>query len=246
MQNYASKYRESGYTDIWDSEAQHGFANATEYNNHKNVMLKSIYENGGFYIGRYEVGSFDNPVTSNNNTRTPVLQEGAYPYNFVTCKQAQELSESLSIGEKTSSLMFGIQWDLVLAYLEESGVSEEDLKTSSGSWGNYNNVSFDITKGKYSTNRGQSYTPVNETYLKPASDVLLTTGATKRNSKINVYDLAGNVWEWTLEKGIYSSNQCVHRGGCYNSEESNNLASYRIANSTSLNNSTTGFRPVLY
>ena len=24
---------------------------------HKNAMLKSVYENGGFYIGKYEVGT---------------------------------------------------------------------------------------------------------------------------------------------------------------------------------------------
>ena len=84
MQTYANKYRGS-YTDEWYSEAQHGFASAGEYNNHKNAMLKSVYENGGFYIGKYEVGSFDEPVTSNDNTRQAVIQQGAYPYNYVTC-----------------------------------------------------------------------------------------------------------------------------------------------------------------
>ena len=111
MQNYASSYR-SSYTDTWYSEAQHGFESADEYNNHKNAMLKSVYENGGFYIGKYEVGSFDNPVTSNNNTRKAVIQKGAYPYNYVTCKQAQELSESLAVGGKTSSLMFRSEEDV--------------------------------------------------------------------------------------------------------------------------------------
>ena len=223
MQTYANKYR-SSFTDEWYSEAQHGFASADEYNNHKNAMLKSVYENGGFYIGKYEVGSFDNPVNSNNNTRQAVIQQGAYPYNWVRCSQAQELSESLAVGGKTSSLMFGIQWDLVLAYLESKGVSVND---DSGSWGNYSNVAFDITRGKYSTDSGASYTEVNVTYQKPASSVLLTTGATERNSKMNIYDLAGNVWEWTLEKSASTDFPCDFRGGCYGNNGSNSPASDR-------------------
>ena len=245
MQTYANKYRGS-YTDEWYSEAQHGFASADEYNNHKNAMLKSVYENGGFYIGKYEVGSFDNPVNSNNNTRQAVIQQGAYPYNWVTCSQAQELSESLAVGGNTSSLMFGIQWDLVLAYLEANGVSENDLKVNSGSWGNYMKEAFDITRGKYSTDNGANYTTVNGTYQKPASRVLLTTGATERNSKMNIYDLAGNVWELTLEKSTNTSYPCASRGGYYSTIGSFNPASYRSYNSTSNSNYSVGFRPALY
>ena len=246
MQNYASSYR-SSYTDEWYSVAQHGFESAGEYNNHKNAMLKSVYENGGFYIGKYEVGSFDNPVTANDNKgRQAVIQKGAYPYNYVTCKQAQEISESLAVGGKTSSLMFGIQWDLVLAYLEANGVSENDLKVNSGSWGNYSNEAFDITRGKYSTDYGASYTEVNGTYQKPASSVLLTTGATERNSKMNIYDLAGNVWEWTLEKSTNTRFPCAVSGGSCNSGGSSSPASDRAYNGTSTSTYGVGFRPALY
>ena len=41
----------------------------------------------------------------------------------------------------------------------------------------------------------------------------LTTGATERNKAKNIYDLAGNVWEWTLENSGYSSAPCRSRGG---------------------------------
>ena len=247
MQTYANKYR-SSYTDTWYSEAQHGFVSPEEYNNHKNAMLKSVYENGGFYIGKYEVGSFDNPVTANDNKgRQAVIQKGAYPYNYVTCKQAQEISESLVVGGKTSSLMFGIQRDLVLAYLEANGVSEADLKGFSGSWGNYTLVEFDITRGKYSTDRGRSYTEVNGTYRKTVYDgVLLTTGATERNSKMNIYDLAGNVWEWTLEKSAPTGDPCIGRGGDYSNGGDSHPASSRFDFRTSDSGSNIGFRPALY
>ena len=177
---------------------------------------------------------------------TPVIQQDKYVYNWVRCSQAQELSESLAVGGKTSSLMFGIQWDLVLAYLEANGVSENDLKVNSGSWGNYSNEAFDITRGKYSTDYGANYTTVNGTYPKPASSVLLTTGATERNSKMNIYDLAGNVWEWTLEKSTTTSYPCANRGGDYDNNGSYSPASNRNNTSTSDSYNNVGFRPALY
>ena len=41
--------------------------------------------------------------------------------------------------------MFGVQWDLVLKYLETKGTSQMDLKTDSTSWGNYTNNAWNIT-----------------------------------------------------------------------------------------------------
>ena len=93
MQNYAKDYRKDGCTDEWYSEEQHGFASLEEYNNHKKTMLKSVYENGGFYIGKYEVGTETIRTSSSVAPSTPVIKEGAYPYNYVTNKQAQEKSK---------------------------------------------------------------------------------------------------------------------------------------------------------
>ena len=225
-----------------------------EYADNYSTMLQSIKENHGFYIGRYEVGIREDInryyetdyYTEHPIEETPVIQQDKYVYNWVRCSQAQELSESLAVGGKTSSLMFGIQWDLVLAYLEESGVSENDLKVNSSSWGNYSNEIFDIIRGKYSTDKGANYTIVNGTYSKPASSVLLTTGATERNSKMNIYDLAGNVWEWTLEKSTDTGNPCAHRGGGCVSNGSYRPASIRNNYSSSGSNYDLGFRPALY
>ena len=214
MQKYAEAYRGS-YTDEWYSEAQHGFASAEEYNNHKNTMLKSVYENGGFYIGRYEAGTKTLRTSSGANLTTPVIKEGAYPYNYVTNKQAQEKSKELATGGRTSSLMFGIQWDLVLKHIEnKQGKTQSELKNDSTTWGNYGNATFEITKGKYSTDYGDTFTEVNGTYTKSSyNSVILTTGATERNSVLNIYDLAGNEWEWTLEKSTYTDYPSVYRGG---------------------------------
>ena len=219
-------------------------------------MLQSIKANGGFYIGKYEVGSFDNPVTSSDNTRQAVIQQGAYPYNYVTCSQAEEIAEGLATGGKTSTLMFGIQWDLVLAYLESKGVPAADLNDDSSSWGNYANNSFPVAEGNkyaiynHSTYQLGEWNPVPSDYEKPNSGtesmVLLSTGAVEDNSKMNIYDLAGNVYEWTLEKITDTDYPCADRGGICTSDGSNYPASVRSYSSTSSSFNGIGFRPALY
>ena len=250
MQEYAKDYRYANYEDTWYSEAQHGFKTPEDYNNHKNSMLKSVYENGGFYIGRYEVGTETLRNTEDAELTTPVIKEGAYPYNYVTCKQAQERSGLLATGGKTSSLMFGIQWDLVMKHIEtKKGKKQEELKTKSTEWGNYLDSTFNITKGKYSEDYGETFEDVGtEGYTKAQNvEVLLTTGATNINSTLNIYDLAGNVWEWTLEQ--YTSNSyspCAVRGGDYNNYGYNIPASSHSCDSTTHSSDNFSFRPALW
>ena len=249
MQKYAKDYRVSEYEDTWYSEEQHGFKSATDYNNHKNSMLKSTYENGGFYIGKYETGTKTLRNTADAPLETPVIQEGAYPYNYVTCKQAQEKSKELATGRRTSSLMFGIQWDLVMKHIETKGKKEQaKLKEESTEWGNYYDARFDITKGKYSEDEGNNFLDVTKIYTKQASKgILLTTGATKRNSVLNVYDLAGNVWEWTLERSTSDTGgPWSKRGGNYGGVGRNGPASYRISDTTPYSYCNSGYRTALW
>ncbi len=250
--SYATNYR-SNWSDTWHEGCG---LEEQEYADRYSEMLQSIKTNNGFFIGRYEVGSFDSPVTGNNTTRKAIIQKGAYPYNFVRCSQAQELSEGL-VPDKgiKSSLMFGIQWDLVMKYLETKGVSESELKTNSGSYGNYRDVEFSVEKGnKYAIATNWvlgEWNDVPANYTKPIFDtngdgVLLTTGATERNSRMNIYDLAGNVWEWTLEKSTDTNYPCASRGGYYYDSGSNSPASSRNIGSTSGSSYTFCFRPALY
>ena len=247
MQNYAGDYREDGYKDSWWSRYEHGFVSKEEYNNHKNTMLKSVYENGGFYIGRYEAGTKTLRVSSSSKLTTPVIQEGAYPYNHITNAEAQRKSKELATGGRTSSLMFGIQWDLVLKHIEnKKGKKYGELKNDSTNWGNYYNATFEITKGKYSTDDGDTFTEVNGTYTKPVGEVLLTTGTTERNSVLNIYDLAGNEAEWTLENSVGLGNPSVFRGGYSLDRGSTSTASYHDNCKTPYSEYYISFRPVLW
>ena len=221
LHTYTNDYRdETDYKDEYYSDATTGLT-SDQYANLKKTMLKSVYQNGGFYIGKYETGIEDAPKTSGSSstapTETPVIKQNVYPYVFVTCSQAQTLASNMESGNHTSSLMFGVQWDLVLKYLETKGTSQADLKINSTNWGNYSNNLWNITNEnlKYTRN-GLKW--ISGAYGKKASNsyILLSTGASEEFSKQGIYDLAGNVYEWTLEHATSdSSYPCVGRGGGY-------------------------------
>lgn len=245
MQTYVSAYRDSNYADTWYDGC--GIETEVEYNNLKNTMLKSVYEKGGFYIGRYEVGTTTARSSSAETLITSVVQQGVYPYNYITCSDAQAKSENLVIEGKTGSLMFGVQWDLVLKFIETKGSkTQSELKTDSTGWGNYKNAEFDITRGEYTTTPSTtgSWQIVDGRYTK--NSILLTTeGITNRNSTLNIYDLAGNVAEWTLEQNTANTNPCSFRGGDY-VNDGNHTVSYRDCYSSSDTSDYIGFRPTFY
>ena len=225
MKTYTANYKSSTYEDVYHSDEVTGLTQI-EYNNLKQAMLTSVYQNGGFWISQYEIGtetirsSKTDPITA-----TPKSQEGLYQYNWVTCSQAQELAERMNPNSNKykSSLLFGVQWDLTCKFLETKGTNlgataeerQNAIKTNSTAWGNYYNAIFDIIKGKYSIDYGKSYTEVSGSYTKPDKSIVLTTGATERNSSMNIYDFAGNEREWTLERASLASRLCSHRGGYY-------------------------------
>ncbi len=246
LDTYATVYRKGSdkqnlnWKDEWYEGC--GIETSQKYTEMYNKMLSSVFINGGFWISRYEIG--DSTATLNNTTRTsdsgtkgtPVSKQNQIPYNYVTCSQAQNLSSGLSTdSNKTSSLLFGIQWDLVCKFLEEkTDLTNTDINSDSTSWGNFKNSSLKLYRGKYNT------TPDNSTSewisyvknLETSSDVdymqLLTTGASEQTNKMNIYDFAGNEWEWTLEHANSDARYLsAFRGGCFNSSGSSRPVSHR-------------------
>ena len=249
LHTYTNDYRNgTSYKDEYYSEV--GLTN-DQYTNLKKTMLKSVYQNGGFYIGKYETGIENKPKTSGSAdtapTETPVIKQNAYPYNYVTCSQAQTLASNMESGNYNTSLMFGVQWDLVLKYLETKGTAQADLKKDSTSWGNYSNNLWNITNEnlKYAPN-GSGWTSATEKAKVSNSGILLSTGASDDFCKQGIYDLAGNVWEWTLEYTAYSSIPCAKRGGGYGNYGSSEPAAYRYVGPTTNYDNAFGFRLSLY
>ena len=279
LQQYTATYRgNTNFTDVYypDTANVGWFADETAYNNLKNIMLKSVYENGGFYVGRYEAGIGTNRTSNTDKnsdgkyimpSTTPVSKANAYPYTYVTRTQAQNLASNVNSGTKTSSLMFGVQWDLVLAFMSKDTAkitSTDVLTKNSTTIGNDRDSVFQLSQtGKYATfsnwtlssTWNPSTTPTinfvdsSRNKIAQSSDgngILVTTGTSEKNKVMNIYDIAGNVWEWTLEKASDTYNPFVNRGGGCSRTGLGLPAACREYNSTDFSVGVLGFRVSLF
>lgn len=236
LHSYSNEYRYNNMdcSDIYYSEETTGLT-STEYYKLKFKMLKSVYQNEGFWIGRYEAGTTEwrNEYTEIDRDTVPLSQANCYPFLFITCSEAEILAENvcekLNLTDYTSSLMFGVQWDLVLKFMETKGVSQKELNEDSTNWGNYANSVFTLDRGEYAlfsidktfselydyTENFGDYILNSEKQLIDIKNIgiVTTTGSSDVNCKLNIYDLAGNIYEWTLEYSKNSYTPCVRRGG---------------------------------
>ena len=259
LKDYTSIYRGSTkYSDTWYYDTKNeGWLTETEYNTLKKDMLKSVYENGGFYVGRYEAGIGTNrtSIEAQVNGKYPVptttvSKADTYPYTYVTRTQAQNLANNVNSGSRTSSLMFGVQWDLVLAFMSKDTAkitSTNVLIKNSTTIGNYQDNLWTIKNAKAQYLSSGKFVQCPNPFQKTSdSSILLTTGADSSFSVQNIYDIAGNVVEWTLENTSGTSFPCAYRGGVFNSSDSDSPASFRSNFRTDSNTSTVGFRVSLF
>ena len=281
LKEYTKTYRGStSYSDTWYADDKNeGWLSETEYKTLKNSMLKSVYENGGFYVGRYEAGIETTGTNRTSNTDknsdgkyimpsiAPVTKADAYPYTYVTRTQAQNLASNVNSGTKTSSLMFGVQWDLVLAFMHNKGnIADSTLTSNSTTIGNYCNSTFQLSQtGQYAVCSNYSLSSTWNQSTKPTTNfvdssrnkiaqssdgngILVTTGTSETNKVMNIYDIAGNVWEWTLELTSYpgTNRPCARRGGGFYDTGSSLPAAYRSDGGTVGSVGIIGFRVSLF
>ena len=165
------------------------------------AMIESVSKYGGFYIGRYELSEAgvqkdEQPLTNTNW------------YNLY--KKCTELNASEKVEAR---MIWGCQWDVTMNWLISSGAkTSNEVNTDSSSWGNYKGTSVKAND--------------RTTVLKASGDEQkLNTGVTTFTIANNIYDLAGNCWEWTQE--ALSTNYRSDRGGGYSDYGSVGPASYR-------------------
>ena len=156
-----------------------------------NEMITSIAKYGGFYIGRYELsGTVTDPTEKSGVTLTKTNW-----YNLYNACRSSKLQASDKV---KTQMIWGIQWDVTCDFIANKG-EQKNIKDSSN-WGNYSD----------STGNAKVTVTENGTETKKYGSKQ-NTGYSEYWKANNIYDLAGNCWEWTQE--AYSTNYRAVRGG---------------------------------
>ena len=178
-----------------------------------------VVKYGGFYIGRYEAGIPEGDTSPSNKIGIPVSKKDATVWTHINYTNAKASAENMISNEYVQTgLLTGKAWDTVCHWIK----SDDELKDSR-TYGNYNNSESPANISGYGTKQVAGY-----------SDKWMVK---------NIYDLAGNVWEWTSEA---FSSFSIYRGGCIYNDGSGSLVSFRYAEFASFANGVVGFRSRLY
>jgi hypothetical protein len=264
--NQKTTWASGEYDDkTWDDKK---VANTISYED----RLASVEANGGFYVARYEAGIPEEMtgiyantdgasyVTSGRNvdTYTPVSKKGVQAWNFISQTKAKSVAQKMVSNDTVQSyLIDSYAWDLVCKKIDTKYGNNKSI-TNSTTWGNY----YDNTTTKYeSINTLFAIHTYNNTGCTNATNyqkglvtgapknsgnnrIELTTGASDDFKAYNLYDIAGNMWEWTTETS--TNNYTVGRGGGFLNFGYTFTAVYRLGVSANSSYVHVGFRSVLY
>ena len=259
--------------EVWNGITQKSgtLANSAWDKTTYTAELPQIRKYEGFYVARYEAGlantiqeftSTQKHTGSNqvyNLEGKPQAKAGIIPWNFIDWTTSQTNAKNMYNTESVSSgLITGTQWDVMLNKMVEKGAIESGDLTDSANWGNYANNSIEYTGrmarawysgGWYQGAFGEKTTSKTTSYSSNNGE-LLTTGASRQTEKYHIYDVAGNLWEWTQECATYSSNAQYRdlRGGSSLEPSTTVPVCYRAGISNTVNSThfLSGFRVVLY
>ena len=183
-----------------------------------NTMRTQVLKYGGFYIGRFEAGinstTLRTKVTTN---QTVVCKKGVAPYNWVPWGKA--MNDASEVEGKSGAV-----------YLAKNFASQN----------NYTSVTSTLT---YGCEWDAMCRYIGDSQRKtPKKDAPELTGSVSTDVSKNIYDLAGNCWEWTME--ARSTVYRVRRGG--NDYITAGAVSYRDYVYPTGSNDYCSFRPTLY
>lgn len=183
-----------------------------------NAEKESIKKYGGYYIGRYEVGK---------DNKTAVIKAEQEPYVNIKWSKAYELAKGIGGGEgATTYLCSSYSWDTAINFIQNT--TGKNYATSIiGFNGNWKSQEVKDSSGKV-------IKPVNTAQR-------LNTGLT--TALCNIYDMGGNVGEFTTELNPGTSETVVLRGGVVNFDVP---AGYRWDSYSGAAVSGYGFRATLF
>ena len=155
-----------------------------------------------------------------------------------------------------STLCYGAQYDATMKFVADEDHPIDSTTNSDGSknWGNYTDnlwtidrktasYPVNISTGEWAqigTLEGQK---LEKTETK---SILLTTGASDTFQAKHIFDLAGNLLEWTMESYNSSTASRLCRSGTYTRTGSGYPANFRMINSPTYVSNDLTFRIALY
>ena len=193
----------------------------------------------GFYIGRYEAGDKENTEaktlrSSNDVTKTVTIKANQAPYNYVKMAQAVSLAEGFATkqGYKAKTkLVSSYAWDTTIEFIQKVN---SDYGNSSEE-GNYKDTTFNY----------KDITGISRTKTSSSSGEIVPTGQSE--PVCNIYDMGGNIFEWSTELGTSTTYPYPKRGGGYGNSYVGNPAGIRSSTSDDDQiNNYIGFRITLF
>ena len=177
-------------------------------------FIQSVRDNHGYYIGRYEAGDANATANRDNSSKDD---------NPLVVKSGQYVYNWVTQSQASNlcqNLYTGVNSDLVNSYAWDTAI---------------------LFIQKYSGDSDYSrQTRLQNTLAKTGE----ATDGTNNDVRCNIYDMAGNCYEWTTETYSSSNNPCVVRGGSYIG--SSGYTSTRSYSPTTFAFSSTSFRSLLY
>ena len=193
-----------------------------------NTMVSRVSDKKGFWVGRYETSNMVSDNATNKITVIKGTTTGINSVNWYRMYAQQKSYSKLALGDTTpatSSMIWGSQWDQIMIWMKEV------RNTNKNSYYVINS----LTMGNYGTS-DDSDTDTNN----PAP-----TGNSENYKVKNVYDLAGNVEDWSLEADSTASR--VPRGYGYSyTITSYTRADYRRSKGPNISSTSLGSRATLY
>ena len=220
-------YYDGAYEEEFFSDCSEPFASATDWENTEyNSMKTSVETNNGFYVARFEA--------SEGTGSKAESKPGVEPWRYIAwgnsmteigtegaVAKSQNMYTDKNTYGVTSTLIYGAQWDAIMNWL--------DPKYSTATAEDPCDANSIVVKSEYGNHSGD----------------IANSGAYEDDKLKNIYDLCGNLYEWTME--ARSSDGRVDRGGVFNHSGSENPVSYRSSYSPFYDGPrNVGFRPALY
>ena len=167
--------------------------------------------------GGFYIGRYE---TGNLNQTKAVVQKNNEDIGNQTWYTQYKLCKTIRSNDNVkTSMIWGCQWDATLRWMQTSTNSEVvNFPTNSEGKGNY------LRK--------------NNVYAR------IPTGSNSDYAVNNIYDMAGNFYEYTIE--TWSKDCRSLRGGDCTHKASSDPASYRIFTNPTTRSDTKGYRTTLY